>query len=364
MVNLALVHDLHPLVVLPPFPAQSSPSYTMPPVRGQHLREDQIQAMRRLKRELHGPTTIRTIARTFNVSRWTVARHTGAVDQHLSTVQRRHPVNTPALLSEADQKRFSDLMNDYGPVANGQLPAIILEHFQVPVSVPTAMRYLQKSGLRHYATPKGPSIKERDKPSRVTAARKLLRNLKHCLFVDESTIGHFHQTDPKYWGRQAGRYYRPHFPSTVRSNCVGALTFTRPLPLQFPSSTINGERFAAILEHILAELTAAERQGLHVVMDNAGIHQVEAVQDVLDTYNVRRLVLPPYSPDLNPIEHMWSWLKNRIYSAHTEEEIATINMLDHLAGDTWSELRPSGIMDDFQKTLKAIVASGGEYTGG
>ena len=99
-------------------------------------------------------------------------------------------------------------------------------------------------------------------------------------------------------------------------------------------------------------------------MDNAGVHQLEAVQYVLETYHVRRLGIPPYSPDMNPIEHMWSWLKNRIYSAHTEEEIASINMLDHIAGDTWMELKPARIMADFQKTLEAIVASGGEYTGG
>ena len=61
---------------------------------------------------------------------------------------------------------------------------------------------------------------------------------------------------------------------------------------------------------------------------------------------------------------MWSWLKNRIYSAHTEEDITTINMLDHLAGDTWLELSPSGIMADFKRTLQTIAASGGEYTGG
>ena len=324
----------------------------------------EIQAMRRMKRELSGKHVIRTIARTFNVSHQTVYRHTGQMDRHLSTVQGRHPVNTPPLMSDANQKRFSDLMSDYGPVVNNQLPAIIMEHFHVEVSEDTAIRYLQNCGLRHYATAKGPSIKERDKSARVAAARKLLRHLEHCLFIDESTIGHFHQTDPKYWGREPGQYYRPYFPSTIRSNCVGAVTFTKTLPLRFPATTVTGTNFAAILDDILGGMAAGDLCGLYVVMDNSRIHQVAQVQDVLETYQIPRLVIPPYSPDLNPIEHMWSWLKNRTYSAHAEEDITTINMLDHIAQDTWLELDPARIMADFKKTLEAIAASGGEYTGG
>ena len=44
-------------------------------------------------------------------------------------------------------------------------------------------------------------------------------------------------------------------------------------------------------------------------MDNMRSHHVKAVKQLLDSSKVIYLYLPPYSPDLNPIEKMWSKLK-------------------------------------------------------
>ena len=44
-------------------------------------------------------------------------------------------------------------------------------------------------------------------------------------------------------------------------------------------------------------------------MDNMRSHHAKAVKQLLDSTKVNYLYLPPYSPDLNPIEKMWSKLK-------------------------------------------------------
>ncbi|MBS6709623.1 MAG: transposase, partial [Blautia sp.] len=46
-----------------------------------------------------------------------------------------------------------------------------------------------------------------------------------------------------------------------------------------------------------------------IVMDNMRSHHAKAVKQLLDSSKVTYLYLPPYSPDLNPIEKMWSKLK-------------------------------------------------------
>ena len=46
-----------------------------------------------------------------------------------------------------------------------------------------------------------------------------------------------------------------------------------------------------------------------VVMDNMRSHHVKAVREVLEEKGMKVLYLPPYSPDLNPIEKMWSKMK-------------------------------------------------------
>ena len=46
-----------------------------------------------------------------------------------------------------------------------------------------------------------------------------------------------------------------------------------------------------------------------LIMDNMKSHHAKAVKDLLDSSGVRYTYLPPYSPDLNPIEKLWSKVK-------------------------------------------------------
>ena len=46
-----------------------------------------------------------------------------------------------------------------------------------------------------------------------------------------------------------------------------------------------------------------------LVMDNIKSHHAKAVKELLDSSSVRYIYLPPYSPDLNPIEKLWSKVK-------------------------------------------------------
>lgn len=47
-----------------------------------------------------------------------------------------------------------------------------------------------------------------------------------------------------------------------------------------------------------------------VVMDNLRSHHVQGVEELLRQNGITPLYLPPYSPDLNPIEKMWSKMKS------------------------------------------------------
>ena len=49
-----------------------------------------------------------------------------------------------------------------------------------------------------------------------------------------------------------------------------------------------------------------------VIWDNASFHQSWEIQQLIESAGCRLLFLPPYSPDLNPIERFWSALKARI----------------------------------------------------
>ena len=48
-----------------------------------------------------------------------------------------------------------------------------------------------------------------------------------------------------------------------------------------------------------------------IVMDNATFHQRQDIEDLFTQHGHQILWLPPYSPDLNPIEKTWAWVKRK-----------------------------------------------------
>ena len=62
-------------------------------------------------------------------------------------------------------------------------------------------------------------------------------------------------------------------------------------------------------------LTPCLRPGQVVVMDNLAAHKVTGVREAVEAAGCRVLYLPPYSPDLSPIEPMWSKVKQALRSA-------------------------------------------------
>ena len=54
------------------------------------------------------------------------------------------------------------------------------------------------------------------------------------------------------------------------------------------------------------------KPGNVIIMDNYIIHKSKKIQDLIESAGCKILFLPPYSPDLNPIENYWAVIKSRI----------------------------------------------------
>lgn len=53
-------------------------------------------------------------------------------------------------------------------------------------------------------------------------------------------------------------------------------------------------------------------KGTVIVMDNASFHRKKQLLSITQKHGYSLVFLPPYSPELNPIEHFWSWLKRTL----------------------------------------------------
>ena len=99
---------------------------------------------------------------------------------------------------------------------------------------------------------------------------------------------------------------------------IGALTLDGlRAPLTVPSAT-DGEVFCTYVHEVLVP---ALRPGQVVVLDNLGAHKVAGVRQAIEAAGGRLLYLPPYSPDLSPIEPAWSKMKTLLRAAkHRAQE--------------------------------------------
>jgi transposase len=99
-----------------------------------------------------------------------------------------------------------------------------------------------------------------------------------------------------------------------RLTVIGALGLEGVLAaMSIPAATSTAV-FLAFIEQVLVPALRTRPEAL-VVMDNLPAHKAEAVRDALDRAGLSHRHLPPYSPDLNPIEQAWSKLKTRLRAA-------------------------------------------------
>lgn len=70
---------------------------------------------------------------------------------------------------------------------------------------------------------------------------------------------------------------------------------------------INGQCFLA---YVCQQLVPALRPGDIVIMDNLGSHKASAIRTAINAAGARLWFLPPYSPDLNPIEQTFAKIKH------------------------------------------------------
>ena len=91
------------------------------------------------------------------------------------------------------------------------------------------------------------------------------------------------------------------------TNAIGALIGATLLTVSLFESTINSEVFTAWAKQDL--LPKLPERSI-IVMDNATFHKQPEMQEALAADGHTLLYLPPYSPDLNPIEKKWAQAKS------------------------------------------------------
>jgi transposase len=144
------------------------------------------------------------------------------------------------------------------------------------------------------------------------AAEQLELDSERIVFIDE-TWAKTNMT--RTYGRsQRGSRLRAKVPyarweTTTFLGAMRSTGFVAPLCVE---GAVNGEIFSGWVEQHLAQTL---RPGDVVVMDNLSSHKMRRVVQAIEQVGAEVRYLPPYSPDLNPIEPCWSKIKTALRSA-------------------------------------------------
>ena len=103
-----------------------------------------------------------------------------------------------------------------------------------------------------------------------------------------------------------------------------------------PRSIIGGMNGRKFIKWLDTELLPKLRKNSKIIMDNVPFHHMKSVKKLIKSYACKAIYLPPYSPDLNPIEKAWSKIKAYLRK-HRPKTLKSIQMHFHIAIKTITE---------------------------
>lgn len=109
-----------------------------------------------------------------------------------------------------------------------------------------------------------------------------------------------------------------------RVTVVGAISNKSILALKTLGQSMNGEDFQ---QFVAQELLPKLWPGAVVVMDNLKAHKMKGISEMIESVGARVVYLSPYSPEFNPIEHLWWQLKAFIRKFSPKNILAVVQLL-------------------------------------
>jgi transposase len=179
------------------------------------------------------------------------------------------------------------------------------------------------------------------------------------IYIDES---HFHQDlDEGYtWSKKGQRAWRVSTTPGLseRLNWYGAYDFSHGQCLIWEDGPCDGNATCHFLERV-ARWRSGSPGEVVVIWDNAPCHISRMVQGHAAELGIELVFLPGYSPDLNPIERLFSKLKEFLRSAAAR----TVEALIEAMGDALRAVRPEDIRGWFSHSGYGAPASTGRVKG-
>jgi hypothetical protein len=235
----------------------------------------------------------------------------------------------------------------------------------VDISKSSALKIMKKYGFRYKKIKRVLSLESKER--RVNFCQNMLERISDVgfiIFSDETSFWINRSRPTHSWvclgSDEEPRYSRNglHGP---KLHVWGAISSRGRISLKIWEKNMDAELYVSILDQKKREMRSLYPDGFIFMQDNDPKHTSNVAKNFIAQNFMELLDWPPYSPDLNPIEEVWSWLKRRV----NQEIPKNLQELKNSILKHWRSINPEFLAPFFNslenRYLHIIKSNGSIY---
>ena len=306
------------------------------------------------------------ISRKMKISRMMVRKYIDLKD-NFKKIKKYKKRGRKPILNNQDKCHIKKYLKK----KSGKSAPLIKKKFQFSCNVRTLQRTLNSLRFRWSRLKKKPELRKEDFENRRKFAKKYLNFEKKWNFVWFSDEKKFNLDGPDgfyyYWrdlDNEKGRKLFSKRPRSRKSFMVwGAFCSTKKSPLIFLKNKVTSKKYVKMIKKYFLPISNIEgTDKIWFQQDNAPIHTSNHTLEHLNNFGFELFDWPPYSPDLNPIENIWSILSysiyngNRIYKNTRDLKKAILKAWDEI-----SEKKLKKLVGSMENRLEEVIINRGDH---
>lgn len=321
------------------------------------------------------------------VSSRQVAAEVG-IDKSTVNRLRQKAANPPPVLPRGRKRklqpqhiRFLERHVNSNPFTSlSEAAGTLKESCEVQVSRSTVRRALKSSNHRARKVPKKPLLTKRHREARLKFARThkdwTLNDWKRVVWSDETKINRFGSDGKQHcWVKDSGssafskNLVRPTVKFGGGSIMIwGCMTYTGLGHMHEVDGKMNSDQYIHILEQDLLptmhEIRTFPFEDLIFQQDNDPKHMSKKTLKWIGEHHLQLMEWPSQSPDLNPIEHLWTLLKKRIVTQYNDVP-SSMKALSDRTREQWGKIDSQvcqELVESMPRRIDAVIKAKGGPT--
>ena len=212
-------------------------------------------------------------------------------------------------LSEKEKKKLIVELESKVYPTTKSIISYVKKEFRLVYTIGGMTSLLHKLGFS-YKKPKGVPGKAKRKEQEAFLEEYNEVKDKGLVYFADSTHPMLNPVLSSGWIRKREEFDVKTNSGRERVNINGAIEINTLSVVSRSCKKVNGQSMKDLLRAVRRR--HPKERNLYMVMDNAGYNKSYQVQNLAEELGIRIMYLPPYSPNLNPIERLWKFMKKKV----------------------------------------------------